>query len=727
MKFRLGFRQDRRHRVRFMEHATECDSAIACLAIVSEFYGKREELSGLKKKHLELSGPTSIERLIDLASTIGLSARRVGLRAETINQLSTPCLLHFGNDQYVVMEKIKHSRVVIQDPGAGTVHVSVQELLAKSPVAAVEITTEKAFTIVDSYARISLRSLTGTIPTLWKSVALVLVLAVVLEIVSLASPFFLQTVVDRVLPNEDGHLLMVVGVGFLLLMFLRVGVSTLRTWTVACLGVRVNWKWAAATFSHLMQLSESYFQARQVGDILSRFESLTTIQQTLTARFAEAILDGLMATLTLLVLFIYNVKLALISLIASMCYTLSRALRMKAVRQATQEQLFAKAQEQSQFLEALRGVRTIRLHNQGAERSSRFSYAVARSLTCQLVVDRFAIAFASLNSLIFGVERVLVLWAGATIVLHGNMSIGMLLAFVAYSDWFSARAASLIDYLISLKLLALQLDRVSDIVSEFPETHVRGDYCGPFPKPTVEFRGIGFRYSAADPWIFRQFNLTINAGEFVAISGPSGCGKSTLAKLLLGLVDPEEGSIAIGNTDMKALGKSRLRAMTGTIMQEDSLFAGSFADNISSFDPQATFCQIENAARAAAVHADIVACPQGYHSHIGDMGSSLSGGQKQRILLARELYRNPLILVMDEATSNLDVRTEVVINDAIKRMKITRIIFAHRKETLEAADRIIHLPDCIAASRGPRMNANVGAARTQDATGNARVRSDAAA
>ncbi len=201
--------------------------------------------------------------------------------------------------------------------------------------------------------------------------------------------------------------------------------------------------------------------------------------------------------------------------------------------------------------------------------------------------------------------------------------------------------------------------------------------------------GLSFRYADGEPWVVKDCCFTIAPGESVAIIGGSGCGKTTLVKLLLGLLTPSEGTIRIGGHDLHKLGPRNVRAMIGVVMQDDQLFAGSIADNIGFFDTDFDLERIEAAAQLAAVHEDIVAMPMGYHSLIGDMGSSLSGGQKQRIILARALYRQPKLLFLDEATSHLDVTRERLVNEAVKHLQLTKVIVAHRPETIASADRVL--------------------------------------
>ena len=208
---------------------------------------------------------------------------------------------------------------------------------------------------------------------------------------------------------------------------------------------------------------------------------------------------------------------------------------------------------------------------------------------------------------------------------------------------------------------------------------------------SIEFEDVSFRYGEREPWVLRHLSLKIAAGEHVVIVGPSGCGKSTLVKLLLGLAEPTEGVIKVGGLPLSQLGAANWRRLLGVVMQDDQLFSGSLQDNIANFDDRIDLARVQASAELAAVHEDIVKMAMGYHTLIGDMGSSLSGGQKQRLLLARALYRQPKVLVLDEATSHLDVARERLVSDAISRLALTRIIIAHRPETIEMAERIVDI------------------------------------
>jgi ATP-binding cassette, subfamily B, bacterial CvaB/MchF/RaxB len=264
--------------------------------------------------------------------------------------------------------------------------------------------------------------------------------------------------------------------------------------------------------------------------------------------------------------------------------------------------------------------------------------------------------------------------------------------------------SELINKGVDLTMLRVHAERLADVVLTEPEPRalaVPQEGTQHLPA-SIEVRGLSFRYSEYEPWVLDNTSFRIEAGESVAIVGPSGCGKSTLLKLLAGLLQPTRGEVLINGKPFARIGVENYRAMLGVVMQDDQLFAGSIADNICFFAERPDQARIEACATVAAVHDDIDAMPMGYNTLIGDMGTVLSGGQKQRILVARALYRRPGILLLDEATSHLDVAREKALNDALRSLRITRVVIAHRPETIRAANRIIALkPDADLRSGAP--------------------------
>lgn len=669
--------------------SAEC--GIACLAMVAAYFGHEIDLPAMRRRFPTSARGATLSRVISNAYALGFNSRPMRVQLEYLQQLQVPCILHWNLNHFVVLKRATATRVEIHDPSSGYRSLSIAEAGKHFTGIALELQPASDFKPIKEHQRISLRALVGNLSGLRNTILQVLMLALGLEVFALAMPLYLQTVLDQVLVTTDTRLLTVLGIAFLIVVGLRAAITAARGWAISWIGGKLNAHWVINLFAHMLRLPMSYFEKRHAGDLTSRFLSVQVVQQTLTGSFIESILDGLMSVTALIVLGTYSVRLTAILLIGFSIYVACRWLAYRRLWQASEEQIVYSARQQTALLEAIRGVQTIKLANKQSERAAKFAAVTLQSVQRGVVVQRIGFAFSSINQLLFNTQRIVIVWIAATQVLGGRFSVGMLVAFVAYADELTTRLSALIDKLTEFRMLRLHAGRIADIALTEPEdigsgsghrgsSHVAAD---------IEIDNVSFRYSESEPWILRNCNLRIAAGESVAITGSSGSGKTTLAKLILGLIEPVEGLIRIGGIDIRQYGIGAYRDVVGAVMQDDELFEGSIADNISFFDEEATPLRVEAAAGHAAIHDEIVAMPMGYETLIGDMGSSLSGGQKQRILLARAIYRKPKILVLDEATSHLDAEREDVINTWTKHMKATRIIIAHRRETIASADRVV--------------------------------------
>lgn len=667
--------------------AAEC--GLACLAMIAGYHGHHIDLPSLRRQFpLSLKGIT-LGGLIDIAQSLGLASRPLRLELSELTQVQTPCILHWDLDHFVVLRQVRGGHAVIHDPAAGERRLKLTDIGQHLTGVALEMSKGPAFQRKQPPPPISLRTLAGSIKGLGRSLSVIFSLAMLLELIALLWPQFMQMTVDQVLADDDHSLLVFLGLSFALLLVMQTVVSALRTWTVIWLGTHFNLSWTGNVFQHLLRLPQDYFMKRHLGDVVSRFGAVSVIQQTLTTQFVGVILDGLMGALTFSVMLIYSWLLSSIVVVALLAYVIIRLIYYRIYFQSNLSQITVSAKQQSCFMESVRGVQTLRLYNKGSMQTARFLNAATDTLNTSIAVQRLNLLFGSINNLSSGAQRIGVLWLGAWLALQSQFSAGMLMAFVAYSDQFTSRVSSLIDYLIQLKLMRLQSERLADIVMTPTEPFTESHWSAPLPEPSIRFDRVSFRYGSNEPWILKDCSFEIKADEFVAIIGPSGCGKSTVLRLILGLLDPQAGTISIGGVELRQLGKRNLRSMLGSVTQDDVLFAGCVADNISFYDDAARMDRIEAAARLAQLHDDVIEMPMGYNTLVGDMGSTLSGGQRQRLFLARAFYRQPRLLVLDEATSHLDVGCENRINEALASLRMTRIIVAHRAETIKAAKRIL--------------------------------------
>jgi ATP-binding cassette, subfamily B, bacterial CvaB/MchF/RaxB len=504
-----------------------------------------------------------------------------------------------------------------------------------------------------------------------------------------------------VIAANHPSLLVILGSGFAMVVVMQALLGGFRSWATLYFGTSLKLQCYTNIFSHLVRLPVSFFEKRYFGDILSRFDGAEAVQRTLTNNFVEALLDGIISIFVLGVMALYSVKLTLIVCSGVLLYVILRSLAYDPLRALTEEQIIRMAKQQSFLIETLRGIRTIKVFGREDNRQTRWMNLVVANTNAQIATEKLGILLKAINTLIFGLQSVAVIWYGAERVLNGAFTVGMLFAFVAYREQFTTRISMLVDRLFEFRMLSLQIHRLADIVLEKPQSGVPEVLPGAAQETAIEVRSLSFRYSDAEPWLLENVNLRIYPGECVAITGPSGAGKSTLLKLMAGLLRPQTGAVAIGGHSV-AEGRAALSGKLGFVLQDDSLFAGTIADNISFAADVAEMSRVEQCARMACLHEEIQVMPMGYNTLIGDMGSALSGGQQQRLLLARALYAQPSILILDEATSHLDVATERSIAAMLADLKITRVFAAHRPETVAIATRVIALehPGALRASEG---------------------------
>ncbi len=685
----LGWRS--RLPVVLQSEAAEC--ALACVSMVARYHGGPATLAEVRRRFgMSLSGAT-LSDVVRIAERLNLASRAVRLELEELPLLSTPCILHWDLNHFVVLQRADASGIVIHDPAVGVRRMPMAEVSRHFTGVALELNPTRGFESAAPPPRIKLRAMMGHVIGLKRSLGQVFVLALAIEIFAVSSPFFLQWVIDHALLTGDRDLLLTLALGFSLLLFLRVTVSAMRGWTLIGLGASLKVQGRANLFTHLVNLPPSYFETRNMGDVMSRFASQDTILQAITTDVVEAVLDGLLASLTLGVMFLYAPVLAMVVLSGALLYGALRWVSYTPLRQASSEAIIWAARRDSSFLETLRGIRTIKLFNGQEDRRGHWLNLLVEAVNRQITTQKLQLLFRISNSLLVGGLAILIIWLGAHRVIDNTLSVGMLLAFLAYKDQFLDRVSNLIDKALDLQMLQVHAERLADIALTAPESQDQsGTRTAVVSRAAaIEVRNVRFRYGESSPWVLDGVSFRIEAGESVAITGGSGSGKTTLLKLLASLLQPTEGEILVDGQPLARTDVRRYRSMIGVVLQDDQMFAGSIGDNISFFASDHSDARVEACAKLAAVHDDILAMPMAYGSLSGDMGTVLSGGQKQRVLIARALYRKPSILLLDEATSHLDLDNERLVNGAIRTLEMTRVIVAHRPQTIQSAGRVITL------------------------------------
>jgi ATP-binding cassette, subfamily B, bacterial CvaB/MchF/RaxB len=692
--------------------AAEC--GLACLAMIAGRYGHRVDLPALRRRHNVSVRGTTLHDLVGIASTMRLATRAVRADLPHLKRLHLPCMLHWDHSHFVVLTAVGRRRIVIHDPAVGRRSVPVQEVSKRFTGVVLEAWPTDGFERKTERARVRIWDLLRRSHGFAAVATQVLVMSLVLEAMGLVVPIGFQLVLDEVVVSNDRDLLTLIALGLGLVIAFRALIDFVRNWAIMVASSSLTLQWKMSLFRHLVLLPLSYFERRHAGEVASRFISIDRIQQTLTTASISPVVDGAMTFVLVGMMWLYQPPLALLAIAITCLYALMRGLAYRLYRRANEEAVVYAAYENSHFLESLRGMASIKALAIGDRRQGVWNNYLVDRVAADLRVGKIDMIFGIVSSLLFGLDRIVIIYFGARAVMGGALSVGMLVAFLAYKDQFSARVGRLLDTLVRLGTMTVHGERIADIALAEPE---QSDFSHPAAAAAIfscnvglSARGISFRYSDNEREIISGFNLDVAPGECVAIAGPSGAGKTTLLKILAGLLRPTAGAVLIDDVPLQAIGVDAYRAQIGCVLQDDRLFAGSIAENIACFSPSADPDRIREVAKLAAIHNEILHMPMGYETLVGDMGSSLSGGQMQRIVLARALYRAPRILLLDEATSHLDEENERAINTAIRLLPISRVIVAHRRSTLDMADRIVPIWPSMADVDGRFRSNRLGAA-----------------
>ncbi len=666
--------------------APEC--GIACLAMIASYHGHLTDLSAMRMRLSPSLKGVTLKHVSQVAESMGLAARGVQAPLDGLGKLQLPAVLHWDMNHFVVLTRVTGKHIYVHDPARGKRKLAISEASRHYTGVAMEFTPNQNFRRVDEREKVSAWQLLSAGGGLGGTVLQLVVLSLALEVFAIAMPFFLQLVVDRVLVGRDMDFLAVLGIAFAALVLIQVAVSAVRAMVGVYLSTHFNLRLLTTLFQHLLRLPLGWFEKRNIGDIVSKFRSVDAIQKTLTTNFVETFIDGIMVIATLAVMLFYSAKLTIVVVVAALAYALLRWYFYYPQRYATDEQLAHEAKASTHFIETLRGMMALKLNLRENERRAAYQNLVVEQINASVRVQNVGILQRASNSLVFGLENVLVIWLGAKIVMEGQFSVGMLYAFLGFKLVFLSRVNNLIDKWNEFRMLDLHAERIADIALAEPESKAgAAPVIAVTNEPLqIETRGLGFAYGP-EGYAFRDVNMEIRPGQRIAIVGPSGCGKTTLLKVLLGLLTPTEGQVLVNGRDLRDWDIGHYRARIGAVMQEDQLFIGTIEDNISFFDPDHDPARVRECGVLAQVDAEIAVTPMGYNTIVGSLGMSLSGGQKQRVMLARALYRRPQVLFLDETLDQIDSAQENRIRDAIASIVPTSVVVSHRLESVKGLQK----------------------------------------
>lgn len=688
----------RKGRARPVLQSEPAECGLACLATVAAYHGFETDMASLRARFpISLKG-TTLATIIRIADAMGLSSRPLRLEPEALELLALPAILHWNFEHFVVLTKISGSpgarRFVVADPTVGERKLSAAELSQCFTGVALELEPGPDFRTGSEKVKLRLYHLWSQTRGLGGAIAQILTLTILMHAVVIVTPFFTQYAIDTILPSHQPGLLAALAVGFLIVALTGIAASMLRGYLLTNLGQLLGYQLVVNVARHLFRLPLSWFEKRQVGDLLSRLESTLPLSEFLSRTLFASLVDGVMALLTLAMMFFYSPSLSFVALGAVGVYAAVRLGLLPAYNRRLDEALVSRGRENGVMIENLEGIAGIKAFGQESERLAMWIGRKAEAVNRGTSTARIQTLWEILDPSVRALENVLFIVIGIAMVMNGSLTLGMLFAFAAYKLAFLTAAINLVQLGGTYRMLDVHLNRIADVALTAPEPLRDFEMVDRRPfEGSVELQGVTFSYGTGEAPVLRDVSLAVSSGESVAIVGRSGGGKTTLLKVMLGLLEPASGKVLIDGSPLNDFGPRAWRRQVGYVAQSDVLFSGSIAQNIAFFEAALDVDRVEAAARAAVIHDDIMKMPMGYDTLVGDMGSTLSGGQKARILFARALYRNPKLLIIDEGSAHLDVDTEQKVNESIKKLGITRIIVSHRPETIALADRTIHLVD----------------------------------
>ncbi len=693
----MDFKLFARRRVPFVTASQLNECGLACLAAISEYFQGELGLADLRRLAMPSGRGESLLHIRDLAEQIGLAARGLRVEVGALAALVCPAILHWDMNHFVVLERATRHGLVIMDPAAGRVAVPWAEVDKSFTGVVLECAPTAAWQRRRKQPRkVSLLNFVGPLSAWRVDIALIVSLSLLMELLVLVAPLQMQLSIDRAVPSADGRLVWVLGGAFLLVLLIQAAVSMIRAWAATVFGVRVGFGLMDRFVRALHRKPAGFFLKHHTADVLSRGRSVEHIQLLITAQLIQALLDALMSVAMVVVMFVAVPLLAaVVTGFGLLNIAVTAALRHAAIENSRRSLRMA-ATVDALFLENARAARAIRLFGKEAVRMGVWRNKFVELTNLHLTDSRLMMFSTQAAQFSSGLGNVALIAVGSQLVLSNRITLGTMMMFFVFRGFFVERLNHCATYLMDLRRVQTHAERIDEVLTDEPGTPERLAERAPFVVPPgegveIELHDVWFRYGHDSPWVLQGASLRVAAGESVAITGASGCGKSTLMGVMLGLLEPSRGEVRINGRPLASIATTDYARLIGVVMQDDTLFHGTVADNISFFDAPLDMARVQRAAEQAHIAHDIETMPMRYYSLLAEAATDISGGQKQRLFIARALYHEPPLLFLDEATSHLDSASERLVSQAVRTLRMTRVLIAHRQETIATADRVLLL------------------------------------
>jgi len=672
------------------------DCGAACLASICSFYGLQYPLARIRQYAFTDKKGTNILGLIEASNKLGLSAKGVRAQFEALKIIPIPAIAHViikeALQHFVVIYKVTDTYITYMDPGDGYMHrVENNEFKKIWTGVLVIMEPEETFKAGNMKTGMTRKFLSLLAPH--KSVMLqALFGALIYSILGLSMSIYIGKITDYVLVDQNVNLLHLMGVIMIVILLLRTFIGSMKSILALKTGQRIDAALILGYYKHLLSLPQQFFDTMRVGEIISRVNDAVKIRNFINNVSLDLVVNVMILFFSVCLMFVYSWKLALVTLISAPLFLLIFWSFNRLNRKYQRSIMERSADLEAQLVESIDSISTIK----------RFGIESFANLKTE---SRFVLLLKNMYRSVYGAIMasggiqlvstgitIAVLWIGSLLVIDQTLTPGTLMLFYSLIGYVLSPIESLITSNQTIQDALIAADRLFQIMDleceqdESEKIKLNTDMIG-----NIVFDDVSFRYGSRNQ-VFESLNLKIDKGATTAIIGESGSGKTTLISLLQHIYPLHSGQIRIGSYDISQISNSSLRRRIGTVPQQVELFAGNIIENIAVGDLQPDMKRMMDLIEQLGLRNFIEALPQGIQTYIGEHGTSLSGGERQRIAIARALYKDPDILIFDEATSSLDSISERYVKqtlNALAKQGKTIIVIAHRLSTVKNADVII--------------------------------------
>lgn len=681
----------------YQSEVAEC--GLASLTMILNYYGKEYSLQHMRDLYLTSLEGVNLEDIINVAEKEGLNALPFNIDIEDLYEIKTPCIAHWDNNHFLVIEKVKKNKVIIVDPSTGKKEISFQEFSKHFTGYICEFEKSLNFSISTEKKEVKnsgIKDFIFNLEGLKGNIINIFIVSICVEFFIMFMPLFNKIVVDYVIIEKNKEVLFGLGIGFIMLALFKIISEFFRNYMILFLTTNLQYLFKYHLINKLLKIDLSFLQKRGYGGILSKFDSLEEIRTTLANGLIENLVSGLAIIVTGSLMFYLNSFLFSIVLFFILILFLVKYIVINKIKSKTSDYIEKYSKETGMIIEILKTNEVTKGHAEEDKVFKKWYELFTKTVNSKISLDKTNVKIELFEDFIMDIQKIVIVWLGAGLVIANQISIGVLFAFIAYQLLFTQRVYIFIKNIFEFKLLKIHIDRVNDILIQEDEKNTYGviskKEINDSIKGKIEIRNLYFKFPNKEDYLFENLNIKIEAGESVVFTGKSGSGKSTLLKIIAGLIPFERGDILIDGMNIKDIGLSEYRKKIGLVLQsEEQLYSATVKDNITLFKENALLEDIYIAAKKACIHEEIIDKRMRYETIIGDFGNTFSGGQIQRLILARALYRKPKILFIDEGTSALDIGLEKEIIENLKKENMTRISVAHREESIKLADRVIDI------------------------------------